>query len=77
MTFLASKVDELNLPAILVMENSDQRIAETIVGNTKSADQKILVMDSLQSTGMSDVEAGVTYLSAMKQNKETLAKALG
>lgn len=76
-TFLASKVDELNLPAVLVMENSDQRIAETIVGNTKSANQKILVMDSLQSTGMSDVEAGTTYLSAMEQNKETLAKALG
>lgn len=76
-TFLASKVDELNLPAVLVMENSDQKIARTIVDNTKRGDQKILVMDSLQSTGMSDVEAGTTYLSTMEQNMAVLAKALG
>ncbi|MDO4807683.1 MAG: metal ABC transporter substrate-binding protein [Coriobacteriales bacterium] len=76
-TFLSSKVDELGLPAVLVIENSDQKIAKTIVDNTKTKDQQILVMDSLQSTAMSDVEAGVTYLSAMKQNLQTLSKALG
>lgn len=75
-TFLASKVDELGLHAVLVIENSDQKIANTIIKSTQTKDQQILVMDSLQSTAMSDVEAGTTYLSAMRQNLKTLTKAL-
>lgn len=75
-TFLAGKVDELGVPAILVIENSDQKIAQTIMQNTKDKNQEILVMNSLQSVTTSQVNEGFTYLKAMQDNLETLKKAL-
>lgn len=74
--FLAGKVDELKLPAILVIENSDEKISEAIKSNTAGKDQKILVMNSLQSVTNSDIEAGFSYVSAMKDNLEILKQAL-
>lgn len=75
--FLAGKIDELNLPAICTIENSDGKIAETVKENTKSKDQEILKFDSFQATTSKDVENGVTYLGVMKDNLEVLKKALG
>ncbi len=75
-TFLAKKVDELGLKSVLVIEGSDQAIARTVVENTKSKDQEILVMDSLQATTNADVAAGKSYLSAMEKNLDVLSAAL-
>lgn len=75
--FLSGKVDELGLPAICTIENSDQKIANTVKDNTKTKNQEILTMNSLQSITSSDVEAGTTYLNAMKDNLEVLKKAMG
>ncbi len=74
--FLAKKVDELGLKCVLVIENSDQSIAKTVIQNTQSKDQKILVMDSLQSVSAADVSAGKTYLGAMQDNLKVLTEAL-
>ncbi len=75
-TFLAGKVDELRLPVILTIEGSDRRIAETIRENTKTKDQQILTLDSMQSVTGKDAENGTSYLSVMEGNllvlKETL-----
>ena len=75
-TFLSGKVDELNLGCILTIETSDGKIAETIRDNTSTGDQKILVLDSLQSVTMDDINNGVTYLSIMKDNLNVLSEAL-
>lgn len=75
-TFLAGKVDELGLKAVLTIENSDQTIAKTIIENTDTKDQEILTLDSMQSTTSKDVENGVTYLSIMESNLEVLKEAL-
>ena len=75
-TFLAQKVDELSLQAVMTIEGSDQRIAETIVQNTLTKDQQILTMDSMQSTTLRDTQNGTTYLSIMENNLETLKEAL-
>ena len=75
-TFLAEKLDELGLPAILTIEGSDQRIAQTIVQVTESKDQKILTLDSMQSTTARDAENGATYLSGMEKNLSVLEEAL-
>ena len=75
--FLSGKVDELGIPAICTIEKSDQKIAETVKENTKSKDQEILTMDSLQSVTSEDVKAGETYLGKMTDNLEVLKKALG
>ncbi len=75
-TFLAKKVDELGLTAILTIDSADQRIAETIISSTQTKDQQILSMNSMQSTTMKDVSNGVTYLSLMESNLEVLKEAL-
>ncbi len=74
--FLSGKVDELGLTSVLTIEGANHRIAETIVQNTKSKDQKILTMDSMQSTTSKDVNDGATYLSIMENNLSVLAEAL-
>ncbi len=75
-TFLAKKVDELSLHAVMTIEGDDHRIAETIVQNTAAKDQQILTMDSMQSTTSKDVENGTTYLSVMEGNLSVLKEAL-
>ncbi len=75
-TFLAQKVDELSLPAVMTIEGADHRIAETIVQNTQTKDQQILTMDSMQATTAKDVENGTTYLSIMEKNLSVLKDAL-
>lgn len=75
-TFLANKIDELSLNAVMTIEGSDRRIAETIVQSTKTKDQKILSMDSLQSVTADAVAAGTTYLSVMEKDLDVLKEAL-
>ena len=74
--FLADKVNELSLSSILTIEGSDHKIAETIRESTKSRDQQILTMNSMQSTTLEDAEGGTSYLSIMEDNLEVLKEAL-
>ncbi len=74
--FLSKKVDELGLNAVLTIEGSDQKIAETIVQNTESKNQQILTMNSMQSTTSKDVENGASYLTIMEDNLAVLKEAL-
>ena len=74
--FLAQKVDELDLPAVLTIEHPKARIAETIISTTQKKDQKILSMDSMQGTTSSDVQAGATYYGIMESNLAVLKEAL-
>ncbi len=75
-TFLAKKADELGISAVLVIDGADRRIAETIIRNTETKDQRILVLDSMQSVTMKDVQNGVSYISIMENDLDVLAEAL-
>ena len=75
-TFLAQKMDELALPAVMTIEGTDHRIAETIIQSTESKDQEILTLDSMQAVTAKDVENGATYLSIMESNLSVLKDAL-
>jgi len=75
-TFLAKKVDELSLPVVMTIEGTDHRIAETIVQSTKTKDQQVLAIDSMQSVTGKDVQEGATYLSIMEKNLSVLKEAL-
>ena len=75
-SFLAQKLDELKLPCVLTIEGARHKIAETIVQNTAKKDQKVLTMDSMQSTTYEDVKNGATYLTIMEQNLDVLKEAL-
>lgn len=74
--FLAQKVDELSLKCVVALDGSDHKIAETIIRNTKSADQTIIEMNSLQSVTKKDIQNGTTYLSVMEDNLKALQEAL-
>ena len=74
--FLAGKIDELGLHSVLTIEGNDHRIAETVIANTAAKNQKILTMNSLQSTTSRDVTNGTSYLTVMTENLNTLKEAL-
>ena len=72
---LAKKVDELELPVILVIEGSNHRLAETVRRTTKSHNQRILTLNSLQSVG-GEAAKTTHYIDVMAQNLDTLKAAL-
>lgn len=74
--FLADKVNELGLKSIMQIENSNNKIAETVKNATNSKDQTIRTLNSLQSVTSRDVKNGTTYLGVMEENLATLTEAL-
>ena len=75
-TLLADKLDELGLKTVLTIEKSDDRIAQTVIENTETKDQKILELNSMQSITSDEIADGVTYLSVMEDNLNVLKEAL-
>lgn len=73
---LAEAVNANHLPYILVLEGSDQGIANQIKNSTSTKDQEILVLNSIQSVTKKQIESGTTYLSLMTENLGVLKKAL-
>ncbi len=74
--FLAKKVDELGLNAVLKIESGDGKIARTIIQNTKKKNAKVLTLDSIQSTTAKQAAAGTTYIKIMEENLKVLEEAL-
>ena len=76
-TFLAGKMDSLQLPAIFTIEGSDTKIARTVLEASKnSKGAEILTLNSMQSVTENQIEKGADYLSIMKSNLEILKQAL-
>lgn len=74
--FLSDKLAELKLPAVIVCENADQSLAQTIINTSGLTDTAILTLDSLQSVSQADFETGKTYIGAMTENLAVLTSAL-
>lgn len=75
-SFLASKIDEINTNKVIILESSKDKLAKTIINASSHKMADILVLDSMQSTTLSEIFNGKTYISAMKSNLEILQKAL-
>ena len=75
-TFLAEKVDELGLKDVFTIEKSDDRIAQTVIENTRDKDQKVQVLNSMHSVTAEEIADGTTYLSVMKDNLKILKEAM-
>ena len=74
-TFLAKKVDELEIKYLIILENSSRSLAETVISSSASKSAEILVIDSMQSINAADIgEAG--YLSIMENNLSVVKIAL-
>ena len=74
--FLAKKMDELKLPAVLTIEGRQHKLAQTIVENTKAKNQKELTLNSMQSVTEEEIKKGITYLAVMEQNLNVFKEAL-
>ncbi len=69
--FLAKKADE-NGDCIFITETSNGDIAKAVNRNTAKRNKKILTLDSMQSVSKKDIKNGMTYISVMQKNLETL-----
>lgn len=74
--FLSEKIKEYHLSSVLVLENSDRKIADAIIANTDTKDQRILELNSLQSITKEEIDQGRTYISTMEENLEIIKQAL-
>lgn len=74
--FLAGKLNELNLRYILQIEGQTHDIAISVRDASESKNQTITSLNSLQTITANDVKNGVTYLSVMQSNLETLKTVL-
>lgn len=74
--FLSNKLKEEQMPAVLVLDQSDEKIAKTVILNAKLPKTDILKIDSMQSTTLRQSFNGKTYISTMQENLEALQKAL-
>lgn len=75
MAFLAEKVDELGLPAILTIEGGDGALART-VSETAASSPAVLTLNSMQAVSAADGEADASYVTIMEENLEVLKEAL-
>ena len=69
--FLADKIKALDSKTVLTIENSDGKIAKTVIETSGKTDVKIEALDSMQSCG-----EDLDYLSVMTGNLEKLKAAL-
>ena len=74
--FLAKKLDELKLPAVMTIDKSDKKLAKTVIETSNQKNAQILEMDSMQSVTAKDVEDGKTYLGIMESNLNAFTKAI-
>jgi zinc transport system substrate-binding protein len=74
--YLSDKLSELQLHCVSIIDGSNDRLARVIIENSNSNDSKIAVFNSMQSVSKNDINKGVTYISIMRDNLETLKQAL-
>ena len=72
-SFLAGKVSELQLNHVMILENGNRKLAETVIRNSSRADCSIDELNSMQSAVLQD---GVTYLEIMENNLKVLERVL-
>ena len=75
---LVKALDDNKLPAVVMTEASDGKIARTLFENsTVKPTDTVVIMNSLQSVTGERAAAGETYLGVMRQNLTALQTALG
>ena len=74
--FLAKKLDELKLTALMKIDGSDGKIANTVLQTSNQKNAQILELNSMQSVNKKDIEDGKTYLSIMESNLAVFTQAV-
>lgn len=74
--YLADKLSEENLPYVLKIEKSNDKIAKAIIDNSTNKKTKIETMYSIQAVTDKEIKQGNSYISYMQKNLEVLKKVL-
>lgn len=69
--FLARKLDELQLPCVLVIESGDGKLARTVIESSADPTRPVLTLHSMQGAS-----GGRSYLEIMEENLMVLKEAL-
>ena len=73
---LSETLRGLNLPGVVVVDDSDHRIADTVIAAAGDKSREIYTLQSMQAIGRRQIKAGVTYLDIMEENLSVLERAL-
>ena len=73
---LADTLQTLQLPGVVVIDDSDHRIADTVIAAAEADDCGIYTLQSMQAVGMRQIKNGVTYLDIMEENLAVLQQVL-
>lgn len=76
LAFLTNKIDDHKRPYLMILENSNSKIADTLIKNSKEKNQQVLVLNSIQSCTQTQIEQGLSYFDVMESNLKVLEKAL-
>ncbi|MEA5135934.1 MAG: metal ABC transporter substrate-binding protein [Candidatus Fimivivens sp.] len=71
--FLTDKIKAESIPAVLYIEFSNHKIADSIA---EASGAKTLLLHSCHNVSQEEMKSGVSYLSLMKNNLETIQQAL-
>jgi zinc transport system substrate-binding protein len=71
--FLINKIKDEKIPAVFYIELSNERMADTISGETGA---KKLLLHACHNVSKRDFDAGLGYLDFMRRNVENLREAL-
>ena len=74
--YLSTKLKEEKFKYILVIENKNHKIPETIIKTSKEKNVKTLTLNSMQSITKKEMK-DKDYLSIMEENLKVIEKALG
>lgn len=74
--FLADKVRENDSAYVIKIDNSSEKLADTVIATAKKPSCRIITLDSMQSTTLEDIFKGKTYTGTMKANLEELKKVI-
>ena len=72
-SYLIDFIKEENIPVVLHVELSNEKVANTLAEETNT---KTMCLNSVHNVSQQDFEKGVTYVSLMRENIETLKVAL-
>ena len=74
--FLSGKLDETGAKTVFTLENSDGKLAKTVIDNSSGKNAETAALNSLQSVTAEQISDGAAYISIMEQNLEALKAAL-
>lgn len=74
--YLIERLNEHKKSAVLILEGSNQSVAETVIADSTQKGAAVEVINSCQSVTAQDIQSGASYLDIMRSNLNALKRAL-